>query len=70
MANLLLQGVDEHAAGGKDILATGAADGGGETVRGEVITEPDNGGTLLLLPLYGDTPAPTCKGEEEAGDWW
>ena len=58
MADLLLQGVDEHTAGGKDILATGAADGGNQTVGGEVITEPDNGGTLLLLPLYGALPRP------------
>ncbi len=40
---LFLQGVDEHAAGGKDVLATRTADGGGQAVGGEVVSKPKHG---------------------------
>ena len=37
LAKLFLQCIDQHAAGGKDIFATAAANGGGDTMRGEVV---------------------------------
>lgn len=37
LAKLFLQCIDQHAAGGKDVFATAAADGGGDTMRGEVV---------------------------------
>ena len=37
LAKLFFQCIDQHAAGGKDVFATAAADGGGDTMRSEVV---------------------------------
>ena len=37
LAKLFLQCIDQHAAGGKDVFATAAANGRGDTMRGEVV---------------------------------
>ena len=37
LVELFLQRIDQHAAGGKDVFATAAANGRGDTMRGEVV---------------------------------
>ena len=54
----VLQGVDQHAASGEDVFASRAADGGGDTVVGEIVAQPLH----LFLVRRGPTPALPTKG--------
>ena len=41
-----LQRIDQHTASGKDVFATAAADGGGDTTLGKIVAQPFH---LLLV---------------------
>ena len=54
----VFKGIDEHTAGGKDVFATAAANGGGQTVFGEIIAHPLH----LSLVAGGECQRVVCVG--------
>ena len=51
-----MQGIDEHTAGGEDVFAAGAADGGGDAVVSQVVAEPLH----LFLIAGGEAGCLSC----------